>query len=317
MARHLIGRRGFLTMTGGGLLLPGLAGAGAMEALSGEAFGTGWSVTAPHLPRGVGDAVARLFADFDGELSPWSPESALSRFNRDEVGIAPGSELDVVARAALALAEESGGAFDPTVGPLVARWGFGPIEGGAPDWRAVTAGAEIGKARGDLTLDLCGIAKGRALDLALALLRADGVDAGLFDLGGEVAAIGAHPSGRPWRVAVEDPLGGAAVLALELADGQALATSGLAAQSYALGGRTWGHIIDPRAGQPVEGRLRSVTVLSDSAMRADGWATALFAAGDVEGPRLARVGGIAALFLFEEGGRLQQVATGGIEASVT
>ncbi len=300
-------RRRFLGLAGAALLWPGIGRAAAGSAIEGRAFGTGWRVDGP---AGAGldrlrPGLDALFAGIDREMSPWRPDSALSRFNAAPAGDHPaGDEMLAVTAAALALARDSGGAFDPTVGPLVARWGFGPIAGAArPDWSGLRAGGgRIGKARDGVTLDLCGIAKGRALDRAAALAATAGHDGLLLDIGGELRALGRHPSGRAWQVAVESPhplQAPAAVLRLE--PGQAVATSGVRAQSYRLGGRTYGHIIDPATGAPADGGLLSVTVLAADAMTADGWATALFAAGAGAGPALARRRRIAALFLVDGG----------------
>lgn len=102
-----------------------------------------------------------------------------------------------MARAALDLARASDGAFDPTIAPLVGRFGFGPITEGAPGWAALRVGHKsIAKPRAGLTRDLCGIAKGRALDRGVLLLAGRGHDDLLIDMGGELAALGRHPSGR-------------------------------------------------------------------------------------------------------------------------
>ena len=95
-----------------------------------------------------------------------------------------------------------------------------------------------------------------------------------------------------------------------LPPGSAAATSGTWVQGYALGGRRWSHIIDAAQGAPVVGGLRSVTVLARNATLADGWATALCAAGDGAGPALARARGLAALFLVEDGAGLRRIVTG-------
>jgi thiamine biosynthesis lipoprotein len=229
------------------------------------------------------------------------------------------AEMIFVTMRALELAKVSNGAFDPTVGPLVAKWGFGPIEGGSkPYWRGLSLrDGGIGKARDDLTLDLCGIAKGRALDLAVNLVRDSGIDNFLFDMGGELKAIGEHPSGRSWHVAVQPALvGQPAPATLKLADGWAVATSGLRTQSYELAEHTYGHIIDPVTGVPADDRLLSVSVLEKDAMIADGWATALFAAGLTGGPELAQDNSISALFLVREGAGISIVKTGAIHRSL-
>lgn len=320
MQRHLTSRRKALGLIGGAMAWP-LAGRAAepLDTLTGHAFGTTWRLTGDtsgnleSMRRDVG----LLFAGIDHEMSPWRMDSTISNFNRMAPADMPVSpELARVAKAALKLAEDSGGVFDPTVGPLVARWGFGPIEGRhGSGWTGLTATENtIAKSEASLTLDLCGIAKGRALDRVSSLAKAQGAGNLLFDLGGELSALGRHPSGRAWRVAVENPVAGEGAPAIiELPAGKSVATSGVRSQSYGLNGRTWSHIIDPSSETPAAGRLRSVTVLAEDAMTADGWATALFAAGDANGPALAEKRRIAALFLFEDGAALRQVRTGGIE----
>ena len=310
-------RRRLLAMTGVALLAPtALRAAPPVRRMTGRAFGSDWSVA---LPAGRDGEVLRpmlesLLAGIDRQMSPWRAESEITRFNRGAGGAAVSAETAHVAAAALDLARDSDGWFDPSVGPLVHRWGFGPIEGEAGGWVGLRVeGARLAKDRAGLTMDLCGIAKGRALDLMAGLLADAGQGDFLIDLGGELAGRGRHPSGRAWRVAIEDPRPGATDGAgvLEL-DGIAVATSGSRAQGYDLGGRRYSHVIDPRRAAPAEGALASVSVLSDRAMPADGWATALMAAGEA-GPDLARRNHIAALFLFRDGAGLRRVATGGFD----
>ena len=312
-------RRAFLGMTAAAAVaMPGLsaAEARAVERIEGRAFGTVWRITAPagrHLGA-LRPRVERLLAEVDRQMSPWRSDSEISAFNAGDAGAYAASRDTLqVARAALDLARASGGAFDPTVGPLVARWGFGPISEGEMGWRRINVEETgLAKARAGLTLDLCGIAKGWALDRVAALGREVGHEDLLIDIGGELAGLGLHPSGRPWQVAVENPLADGAVAALALT-GRAVATSGLKAQSYGVAGPDYGHIIDPAAGAPATGRLRSVSVIARDAMTADGWATALFAAGAEAGPALARREGLGALFLTEDAGRLGVGMTGDFE----
>src|SRR5690606_6238323 len=153
---------------------------------------------------------------------------------------------DILAQS-LAIAAASGGAFDPTVGPLVRRFGFGPIEGNADiSCRDLRLEGRAAVKRGPgLSLDLCGIARGHALARRAAALDAGGLPSYRLDLGGEVLARGHHPRGRPWQVAVEprrEPSRRNVVL--RLAD-QAVATSGNGVQSFRVGNRRLGHIIDP------------------------------------------------------------------------
>tara|TARA_R100000322_G_scaffold170365_2_gene145393 strand:+ start:4739 stop:5608 length:870 start_codon:yes stop_codon:yes gene_type:complete len=284
-----------------------------MASLSGHAFGTSWRLladTGQPLER-LGREIERVFAEVDTVFSPWRPDSVISRFNAEKAGSVQHAALSEVSSRALNLARKSEGAFDPTVGPLVARWGFGPITGGGqPDWHGLSTGAgAIAKARDDVTLDLCGIAKGWALDRAGALATAFGLSDFLFELGGELIAQGQHPTGRDWRLSVEAP---APAPALRLPGGAAVATSGVWRQSYHLNGRLYSHIIDTRTDEPLSGALRSVTVVAAEATIADGWATALCAAGAEAGPDLAATEDLAALFLVESPSGLRQIETGPI-----
>lgn len=285
-------------------------------AIGGPAYGTQWSIT---LPDGAdGDALRpvleRSLARIDRLVSPWRADSTLSRFNayRGTQWQPVEAETLSIARAALELGRASQGAFDPTVGPLVARWGFGPIVGQKPssDATFAIAGDGLRKEEAELTLDLCGIAKGYALDQLVNLLLERGEGDFVVDLGGEVAVRGRHPAGRPWQVAVQDPrqdhAGAAEIVALK--DG-AIATSGDRENGFGIGTRRYSHIIDPLTAEPVETATASVSVLAADAMTADGWATALMAAG-ARGPELAHRAGLDALFLMRNGAGLVRLAVG-------
>ncbi|MBM1218981.1 FAD:protein FMN transferase [Ponticoccus sp. SC2-23] len=311
-------RRAALGLLGAAFVAPGTAMAGQMDVLEGAAFATRWRVLAP---RGAGLAQLRpeieaLFAQIDRQFSPWRSDSEISRFNAEAEGIhTAGTDLARVAEAALDLARRSEGAFDPTVGPLVAQRGFGPIShGAAPDWRGLGAGqGTLTKARADLTLDLCGIAKGWALDRAAEIVRGAGARDFLFEIGGEFVTAGHHPDGRDWRVAVEAPVPfDPGTTALRLPPGAAVATSGTRAQSYDLNGRLYSHIIAPPEGRATFVGHRSVTVIAADAMTADGWATALCAAGEEAGPDLAAGQDITALFQFDTGGTRRIIRSGGM-----
>lgn len=319
-ARPRIDRRAFLALGAGAataLSLPAVAsGIPAVRSIDGRAFGTGWSVT---LPAGTEFAplrvsIERLLAGIDNQMSPWRADSDVSRFNRSAAGphAMPG-ETVYVASAALSLAKASNGIFDPTVGPLVARWGFGPISGDDhPGWAGIRVEESvIAKLRGGLTLDLCGIAKGYALDRIFSLLVRAGETDFLIDMGGELAAKGRHPSGRPWRVGVEDPRPSFAGIAARLnLEDMAVATSGSRSNAYEVGSRRYSHIIDPYSRQPVESALASVSVIGADSMAADGWATALMAAGPAAGPELARKNAVSALFLMNNRDGLRRILTG-------
>lgn len=308
-------RRQMIALAGATLLSGPSRAATATQTMQGRAFGSPWRITTPTDAERHRPAIDALLAQIDRQMSPWRDDSDITLFNTAQHEATASPQLSTVAQAALTLARASNGWFDPSVGPLVAQWGFGPIKGAAGGWQglAVTANA-LHKTNPALTMDLCGIAKGYALDRMAAHLQDAGLSSFLIDLGGELASQGQHPSGRDWNVAVEDPRptqnGPAA--ALRLPSGLSVATSGLRAQSYGLGKVEYGHIINPHSAQPASGSLASVSVLHSSAMLADGWATALAAAEDA-GPQLATDNGITALFLFVINGGLHLQTTGGFD----
>ena len=313
-------RRTFLAGATAWAALPARAGSATLTRVGGPAFGSAWRVTAGGGVEGtaIARAVERVVASTDAAMSPWRHDSELSRFNRALPGETPVSApLCAVAAAALDVADLSGGAFDPTVGPLVHRFGWGPIEGRDVGREALRMGPDRISKSAAVTLDLCAIAKGHALDRAVEALASLGLTDAMVEMGGEVRAMGSHPSGRAWQVAVEAPGSGPLAVQRVVAPGPiALATSGLSPNGYDSGTRRTCHIIDPRSARPVPGRLAQVTVASDSAAMADAWATALLVLGPEAGPDLAERSGLAALFLARDGARLREVMTGGFDDMV-
>ncbi len=289
--------------------------------LGGTTMGTTWSVSlvAPR-QRDLHPLHAGIQARLDevvAQMSTWEPGSDLSRFNRADAGqwcVLPAETRHVLA-CAQAIASASGGAFDPTLGPLVALWGFGAHAGERrqPDdatlqatrdrcgWQRLQWQDDALLQPGGLELDLSAIAKGFGVDHVAAWLRTQGITAALVEVGGELAGYGRKPDGQPWRVLVESapeedahtntPL---RVLALE---GKAVATSGDRWHQYQVDGEAYSHSLDPRSGRPVRQVAAAVTVVADDAMHADAWATALTVLGREQGMALAEREGLAARYL--------------------
>ncbi|MCY0096666.1 FAD:protein FMN transferase [Hoeflea ulvae] len=309
-------RRNFLVSTAGALACgigPAMAGTIAID---GAAFGSTWRAGLPDAGRSdaVRQLVASVVAEINQAMSPYLAQSELAVFNRTDTldwqnCSAP---LATVAEHALQMSQFTQGAFDPTIGPLVNRFGFGPIHGAQarPEDLSVSAGA-LCKAAPGLTLDLCGIAKGYALDRIIDGLPSVGVDTALVELGGEVRTLGRHPEGRPWQVGIERPDAAPGVMAHIVAPGLlALATSGTGRQNVRLGQGGISHLIDPRTSRPVDAMPASVSVLAESAMRADGLATALMVMGMDRGAAFAETHSIAALFVRLDEGGSHEIMTG-------
>ncbi|MBX9873577.1 MAG: FAD:protein FMN transferase, partial [Beijerinckiaceae bacterium] len=153
-----------------------------------------------------------------------------------------------------------------------------------------------------LALDLSGIAKGHGVDEMARVMRQFSIPAWLVGIDGEMRAGGAKPDGTPWIVAHERPVRGVreAMGVIELED-RAVATSGNYRHYRDIGARTISHTMDPRCGLPLENGLASVTVLAQTCLEADAWATALLVLGEVAGLRLARMMDMAAIFVFADG----------------
>lgn len=300
------------------------ASAAGAAVTQGLAFGSTWRlVSAEPVSAAVQTGIEAIIARVDAQMSPYRDGSDLSRFNAHagDAWQAMPSALCEVAGQAIEMARFTGGAFDPTVGPVVNRFGFGPIQGAhvqAAEGRfediSVEANA-LAKRDASLTLDLCGIAKGYALDQISHGLRAEGVGDFMFELGGEVRTHGQHPSGRDWRIAIADPArDGSGVRFVVAPAGKALATSGHDANGLS-GPIATSHIIDPQSQRPVDQFATSISVLADTAMQADGLATALAAMGS-QGPVFAREHGVSALFLLSDASSQSHIITGRFAAHV-
>ena len=244
------------------------------------------------------------FDEVEASMSLFRPNSAVSRLNAEgrvslPVGCQP-TECDVLKVIAFALetARATDGAFDPTVNPLMRLWGFRkgktlyePPSGAALSnalskvgFRHVSivtnedATATVTLDQPGVELDLGGIAKGYAVDLAYARLEAAGAANFLLDLGGNIRVRGSpRADGSPWRIGVRDPGDPTKTVGdpVPLKSGQAVATSGSYERFVEIGGRRYSHIVDPRTGRPVE-RGGSVSVVAPTAMEADARSTALF-----------------------------------------
>ncbi len=280
----------------------------------------------------VGSVIEERLGRVETLMSTYDPDSELSRFNRTR-STAPmevSDEFLEVLEVALAVARRSGGAFDPTVAPLVEAWGFGPAAGfGATasrptDEELVRLRARVGyglvavdraagtvaKSHPAVALDLSGIAKGYGVGMVAEALRSLRLGQFLVDVGGELEAAG-EPAGRSgWTIGIERPDPGVAGIwgTVELRD-ESVATSGDYRDYYEEEGVRYAHIIDPRDGRPISWQGTSVTVLHRSAALADAWATALSVLGPEEGFETAAREGLAALFLRRSGSGVEALAT--------
>jgi thiamine biosynthesis lipoprotein len=277
---------------------------------------------APDVVESAFQEIARL----DDVLSSWNPESEVSRLNASAGrGPQPVSvDLAKVAEASAALCATTGGAFDPTVGPLLRAWGF---YSESPDLPEPAIGREAASRVGcnrvsvqrdpgsialadGAALDFGAIGKGYAVDRALAILRGRGGARARIDFGSSsMGFLGSIDGG--WPVVIADPRDrDTPLVSFRIAAGS-VSTSGQRERSFERGGRRYGHIFDPRTGRPVESRLLSVTVITPPGSIADGLSTALFVMGATEGKRvISRMPGVGAVFVEERASGLSITTAG-------
>ncbi len=301
--------------------------------LNGASMGTSWTVRLGNIPADVSVPTLRseieaLLERVNAQMSTYREDAEISRFNRAAAGevLTMPEDFTRVLTAALALAEATGGAYDPTVGPLVNLWGFGPdpsLDRVPPEDELAAARRRVGWQRivfnpgsgaltqtGGLMLDFSSIAKGYAVDLIAEHLQQHGIDNHLVDIGGDLRTRGQRPDGRPWRIAIERPLAESREVHSVLTLGDlAMATSGSYRNFFREQGRDFSHSIDPRSGYPVQHALVSVTVLHESCMQADALATALSVLGPVEGLTFAREHGLAVMMLVAGDDAVEEIKT--------
>jgi thiamine biosynthesis lipoprotein len=149
------------------------------------------------------------------------------------------------------------------------------------------------------------------------ILDRQGVDDYLVEIGGEFRARGTTAAGRPWRVAIERPVEGRRLLGeIVVLENRAIATSGTTRDFFEQDGRHYSHCIDPATGRPVEHPPMAVSVIADTAMEADGWATALLVLGPERGYSLAQARGLAALLVTASGSTFDVRATDALRAQL-
>jgi thiamine biosynthesis lipoprotein len=246
------------------------------------------------------EAARAVVVRVDSLMSTYKPESELSRMAAS-AGTGHWTPLSAetleVLETALEWARASGGAFDPTVGPLVDLWGFHEGEGRVPSdeeiaaargtvgWEKVEVEPTVSRARlpvEGMELDFGAIAKGYALDLATRAMRRAGASAGTVDLGGNVSVFGARPGGGGWSLGIRHPRDADRLLGRIEINGGSVATSGDYERYFEVDGVRYSHILDPRTGWPARGVIQT-TAAAPTGIEADALSTTLFVLGPEAG----------------------------------
>jgi thiamine biosynthesis lipoprotein len=250
----------------------------------------------------IDSAFARL-EKFGAMINFFSPDSELSMVNNNAgtkaTPVSP-ETLDLIDKA-LYVAEKSHGAFDPTIGPVMKLWDF--HENRKPEdteirknlalvnYRNVRIDrqqATVFLTRKGMLLDLGGIAKGYAADLAVEELKKQGILAGIVAVAGDIRTFGSRPDGTPWNIGIKNPRQKTAkdeITAVVSLSGQAISTAGDYERFFIQDGQRYHHILNPSTGYPAYG-TRSVSVVTGMGVFADGFDNAIFVLGPEKGAKL-------------------------------
>ena len=280
-------------------------------------FGTTFSVSYQSdsdMTYSIKDALRKV----DYSLSPFNKESVITAINNNQ-DVKPDKMFMDVYQMAMKVSQETDGAFDITVAPLVNAWGFGFKHGEKPTARQVdslrqiigyqkvsVSGGKIRKQDPRMMLDCSAIAKGYGTDVVANLLRSYGVKNFMVEIGGEIVTSGVNPDRLPWKVGVIKPSDDSLSVSHELqtilnVTDVAMATSGNYRNFYYEGGKKFAHTIDPLTGYPVQHSILSATVFAKSCAIADAYATSFMVMGLERAQQvLARHPELMAYFIYDD-----------------
>lgn len=307
-----------------------------VHAIEGRTMGTTYSVKYVK----TGERIVSLQQDVDlllervnDSMSTYRPKSEISNFNNAAAfeWFSISQDMQRVTKSAREIFEKSEGWFDPTVGPAVNLWGFGPngpqkkpsdldvkktMEGIGFDMLELDEkSAKIQKKHANMYLDYSALAKGYGVDLVAELLMAKGISSYLVEIGGEIRVRGAKPDAVPWSVGIEAPdREQRRIQKVVHLNDIAMATSGDYRNFFEQDGIYYSHTINPKTGMPVRHELGGVSVFAGTCMEADAWATALMSMGPELGYLTAQKHGLKAYFLYTENGEIKARWTDGVDA---
>jgi thiamine biosynthesis lipoprotein len=284
----------------------------------GLVFGTTYHITY-QCDSDLSASIKKELEKVDTSLSPFNPNSIITAVNQNQDVVLNDMFLTVFKKA-IAVSEDTEGAFDITVAPLVNAWGFGFKNGTRPDQHQVDSllqiigykkvslrNGKVVKADPRMMLDCSAIAKGYGTQVIADYLRNHGVKNFMVEIGGEIVTSGVNESRLPWKIGVTKPVDDPMMerhdmqTVLNVTD-KAMATSGNYRNFYYEGGKKLAHTIDPQTGYPVQHSLLSATVLADDCALADAYATSFMVMGLERAKKLLeRHPELMAYFIYSDG----------------
>jgi FAD:protein FMN transferase len=301
--------------------------------LAGSAQGTTYHITYENEAEiDLTYQIDSILKAFDLTFSNYIPNSIISRINKNDSTVEINDMFTEVFNKSREVYEASGGAFDITVAPLVAAWGFGPEKKEKVNRARIDSimqfvgmnkirlsGKKLIKDLPGITIDMNGIAQGYSVDIVSRFFDSKGLKNYMVEIGGEVRAQGKNDKGKTWRIGVDKPSytdnPGENLQAILLLENKAMTTAGNYRNYFEENGVKYSHIIDPHTGNPVRNRLLSVTIVANDALTADGYDTPCMVLG-LEGTRelLKKHPELDAYLIFnDEKGNYQVEFTKGIK----
>ena len=283
----------------------------------GQIFGTFYSITY-QCDNDLQKEIEAELKKVDQALSMFNKESIISKINRNEKVELNEMFLQVFTLAQK-VSQDTDGAFDITVAPLVNAWGFGFKTGDQPSVASIDSlmstvgynkislkGRQVFKENKNTMLDCSAIAKGYGSDVVAAFLKKRGIENFMVEIGGEVVTQGISEKRVPWRIGVTKPTEDSLSIGDELqtvlnVTNKAMATSGNYRNFYYKDGKKYAHTIDPKTGYPVQHSLLSATVLANNCATADAYATSFMVMGIEKGKAvLERHPELMAYFIYSD-----------------
>lgn len=286
--------------------LTGLTACGGKENTYQEADGMIWNTTY-HIvwqgPEELRDSIMPELQKVGASLNVFDESSLVATVNKSAGPVAVDHYFERVYEMSRKIHKESGGAFDPTLSPLITAWGFGPghtTTGDTLRLDSLLAITGIGKTRLEggkiykedrrIVFNFSAIAKGYGCDCVAEMFKRNGVENYMVEIGGEIASAGINSRGTDWQVQVDRPIRSEGIVheaqAVIRLSGRGLATSGNYRNFHGEGSGAYGHTISATTGRPVQTDVLSASVVAPDAMEADGLATACMALGSKEALRM-------------------------------
>lgn len=286
----------------------------------GMVFGTFYKITYQH-DKNLQKEIEAQLKSVNDALSMFDKKSIITAVNNNE----PVKLNDMfvnVFKLAQSISEDTDGAFDITVAPLVNAWGFGYRSGALPSQQDIDSirafvgyqkvklsGMRIQKEDARLTLDCSAIAKGYGTDVVARYFLREGIKNFMVEIGGEIVTHGVNPKRQQWSIGIEKPVEDSLAMKSELqtvlkVDDIAMATSGNYRNFYYKDGKKYAHTIDPKTGFPVQHNILSATVLAKQCAVADAYATAFMVMGLEKSKEvLARHKDLKAYLIYDDNGK--------------